>query len=113
VQGLDPLAIQHIALEPRKTFDGHTRGHCGIALRMGDRWLLHCGDIYGYYRQVDPVQPYKHPCGKLLETIVTTGFTMPRRHWIHLRQLLRTHGDKIQTFCTHDAHEYKLRMGAR
>jgi hypothetical protein len=22
-------------------FTEHTRGHCGVALRMGDRWLLH------------------------------------------------------------------------
>lgn len=25
---------------------GHTRGHCGVAIRQGDRWLLHTGDAY-------------------------------------------------------------------
>jgi glyoxylase-like metal-dependent hydrolase (beta-lactamase superfamily II) len=53
------------------SFTGHTRGHCAVALRLDDRWLLHCGDAYGYYRQADPVQPYKHPNGRLMETIVT------------------------------------------
>lgn len=53
---------------------GHTRGHCAVAVRVGDRWLMHCGDAYGYYRQVDPLQPYRHPCGKMMEYIVSTGF---------------------------------------
>lgn len=95
-------------------FTGHTRGHCGVALRTGDRWLLHCGDVYGYYRQADPVQPYKHPSGKLMEIIVTVGFKMPRRHWVRIRKLLGAHGDQIQAFCAHDAHEFELcRMRAR
>jgi glyoxylase-like metal-dependent hydrolase (beta-lactamase superfamily II) len=89
-------------------FTGHTRGHCGVALRMDDRWLLHCGDVYGYYRQVDPLEPYTHPCGKLMEVLITTGFKMPRRHWVRIRKLLQEHGDKIQTFCAHDAHEFEL-----
>lgn len=25
---------------------GHTRGHCGVAVREGDGWLLHVGDAY-------------------------------------------------------------------
>jgi glyoxylase-like metal-dependent hydrolase (beta-lactamase superfamily II) len=95
-------------------FTGHTRGHCGVGLRMRDRWLLHCGDVYGYYRQADPVQPYKHPSGRLMETIVTMGFKMPRRHWVRIRKLLRAHGDHIQAFCSHDAHEFELcRMRGR
>jgi glyoxylase-like metal-dependent hydrolase (beta-lactamase superfamily II) len=85
---------------------GHARGHCGVALRLNDRWLLHCGDAYGYYRQVNPVQPYTYPSGKLMEFIVTTGFKMPRRHWECIRKLLQAHSDKIQTFCAHDAYEF-------
>ena len=89
-------------------FTGHTRGHCAVALQVGERWLLHCGDAYGYYRQADPVQPYTHPSGRLMEALVTTGFNMPRRHWVRIRQLLQAHGDQIQTFCTHDLHEFEL-----
>jgi glyoxylase-like metal-dependent hydrolase (beta-lactamase superfamily II) len=86
---------------------GHTRGHCGVALRTGDGWLLHCGDAYGYYRQADPVQPYVHPCGRLREMAVTMGFKMPRRHWIRIRRLLQEHGDQVQVCCAHDAHEFR------
>ena len=86
---------------------GHTRGHCAVGVRVGDHWLLHCGDAYGYYRQVDPVQPYSHPSGRLMETLVTSGFKMPRRHWVTLRELIHAHGDRIQPFCAHDGHEFE------
>lgn len=92
-------------------FVGHTRGHCAVAIRMGERWLLHCGDVYGYYRQVDPVQPYDYPSGKLVEAVLTAGFKMPRRHWPRMRQLLRAHGDRIVAFCSHDAHEFEIASG--
>lgn len=94
-------------------FKGHTRGHCGVAVRIEERWLLHCGDVYGYYRQADPVQPYQHPNGRLMEWIVTTGFNMPARHWSTLRNLRREHGDQIQMFCAHDAHEFGLYQSGR
>jgi glyoxylase-like metal-dependent hydrolase (beta-lactamase superfamily II) len=89
-------------------FTGHTRGHCGVAVRMDDRWVLHCGDAYGYYGQADPVQPYTHPSGRLIEFLVTAGFKMPRRHWGRIRKLRQAHNDEIQAFCAHDAHEFEL-----
>lgn len=87
-------------------FLGHTRGHCAVAVRTGESWLLHCGDTYGYYRQVDPVQPYKHPAGRFMEAVITVGLNIPRRHWIPLRRLFRDHGDRVRHFCSHDAHEF-------
>ena len=89
-------------------FTGHTRGHCGVAVRLGDRWLLHAGDAYGYYRQTALAQPYTHPCGSFMETLVTTGFNMPRRHWLSLRALRQTGGETLQIFCAHDQHEWAL-----
>ena len=85
---------------------GHTRGHCAVALRTSAGWLLHCGDAYGYHRQVDPRQPYRHPNGPLLETLVTRGFNMPRRHWLTLRHLQQDHPGLIHPFCSHDTHEF-------
>jgi glyoxylase-like metal-dependent hydrolase (beta-lactamase superfamily II) len=92
-------------------FEGHTRGHCAVAVRVGDQWLLDCGDTYGYYRQSDPVQPYSHPSGKLMEAVLTTGFRMPRRHWLTLRRLRQAHGDMVSVFCSHDAHEFERGRG--
>jgi len=31
---------------------GHTRGHCAVAVRSGERWLLHCGDAYFSHGEV-------------------------------------------------------------
>jgi glyoxylase-like metal-dependent hydrolase (beta-lactamase superfamily II) len=31
---------------------GHTRGHCGVAVRTGDGWLLHAGDAYFHHREM-------------------------------------------------------------
>jgi glyoxylase-like metal-dependent hydrolase (beta-lactamase superfamily II) len=82
-------------------FTGHTRGHCAVAVRTDAGWLLHCGDTYFYQPQISPDLPRKYPCGRLMETIVATGFTMPRRHWVRLRQLLREHGDEVRAICSH------------
>lgn len=31
---------------------GHTRGHTGVAVRLGMKWILHCGDAYYHHSQV-------------------------------------------------------------
>jgi hypothetical protein len=80
-------------------------------LTPGQRWWLHCGDVYGYYRRVDPVQPYAHPCGRPMEALVTTAFRIQRRHWPVLRGLLQAHGDQVRAFCSHDAHELEACRG--
>jgi glyoxylase-like metal-dependent hydrolase (beta-lactamase superfamily II) len=82
-------------------FPGHTRGHSAVAVRAEDGWLAHCGDLYGYPPQVGPVQPYRYPNGALMETLVTTGFKMPRRHWDALRRLQRAHGGEVRLVCSH------------
>jgi hypothetical protein len=74
--------------------------------------MLHCGDAYGYYRQVDPMQPYSHPNGRLMETLVIWGFNIPRRHWATLRNLRRAQGNRVRAFCSHDSHELET-MGGR
>jgi glyoxylase-like metal-dependent hydrolase (beta-lactamase superfamily II) len=33
---------------------GHTLGHCGVAVRAGDKWLLHAGDAYFFHGQLEP-----------------------------------------------------------
>jgi glyoxylase-like metal-dependent hydrolase (beta-lactamase superfamily II) len=84
-------------------FPGHTRGHCAVAVRTDEGWLLHCGDAYVYEPQIGPVQPYAYPypAGALLEALITAGFRIPRRHWASLRRLKKEHGDEVQVFCSH------------
>ena len=33
---------------------GHTRGHCGVAVRVGPRWILHAGDAYFSSHEMRP-----------------------------------------------------------
>ncbi|MFG2071206.1 MBL fold metallo-hydrolase [Nonomuraea maritima] len=40
----------------RVPLGGHTAGHTGVAVREGDRRLLHCGDAC-YYRELDRDRP--------------------------------------------------------
>ncbi len=85
---------------------GHTSGHCAVALHTENGWLLHCGDAYGFHRQVNPRQPYHHPNGRLVETLVARGFKMARGHWHTLRLLQSAHPGQVQPFCSHDTHEF-------
>lgn len=41
---------------------GHTHGHCGVAIRAADGWLLHVGDAY-YLR--GELEDENHPIGEL------------------------------------------------
>ncbi|MFN2297832.1 MAG: MBL fold metallo-hydrolase [Anaerolineales bacterium] len=84
-------------------FTGHTRGHCAVAVRTPEGWLLHCGDGYVYEPQVGVDQPYAYPysSGPLVEALITGGLTIPHRHWATLRKLKMEHGDEVRMFCSH------------
>jgi glyoxylase-like metal-dependent hydrolase (beta-lactamase superfamily II) len=43
---------------PTVPLAGHTRGHAGVAVRTGDRWLPHAGDAYFSHTQLDPAAPH-------------------------------------------------------
>lgn len=78
---------------------GHTRGHCGVAIRHGQGWILHVGDAFMvqeelvtggswglrlYHRTVD---------GSLKQSLSCRG---------RLRALAHSHGDLIRLVCSHD-----------
>lgn len=48
---------------------GHTHGHCGVAIKLADKWLLLAGDAYFYHREMDPDSPYCTPGSALLSDI--------------------------------------------
>ncbi|MQY27158.1 MBL fold metallo-hydrolase [Nocardia aurantia] len=85
---------------------GHTAGHTGIAVRDGDRWLLHCGDAYYYHRELDE-EHHPHP----ILDMVQTGFEVHRDLRLgtqaRLRELVRRHGDEVTTISAHDPWEWQ------
>ncbi|KXO98296.1 MBL fold metallo-hydrolase [Tsukamurella pseudospumae] len=74
---------------------GHTVGHCGVAVRRGDRWLLHTGDAW--YR--DPLTGFdaSFPLG-LYERVVKADGALQAQTWRTLERLaLRPDVDTISS----------------
>lgn len=86
---------------------GHTRGHSGVALRLEDGWLLHCGDAYTFHGDVDPDAPWHPPYYRVIRPLFNLNkcFKQIGKHSPRLRALLREHGDEVQLTCSHDPHE--------
>ena len=69
---------------------GHTLGHCGVAIRQGDRWVLHVGDAY--YLRVE-LTTDDHPVSPL--TAQRADDDARRRASLEqLRRLARDHGGR-------------------
>jgi len=88
---------------------GHTRGHSGVALRLPDGWLLHCGDAYAFHGDVDPENPFRPPYHRLMRPLIdlNKSFRQVGKHSPRLRALLRAHGDQVRLTCSHDPHEFE------
>ncbi|MFI0355129.1 MBL fold metallo-hydrolase [Actinomadura sp. 9N407] len=83
---------------------GHTDGHTGVAVRDGDRWLLHCGDAYYYHREVGN-DPHPHPVLDLVQTHSQVDRDLRLGTQARLRELVRDHGDEVSVFSAHDPWE--------
>ncbi|MGH3298761.1 MAG: MBL fold metallo-hydrolase, partial [Trebonia sp.] len=83
---------------------GHTAGHAGVAVRDGDRWLLHCGDAYYYHRELEPV-PQPHPMLDIVQTRSEVHRDLRLGTQARLRELVRDHGDEVSVFTAHDPWE--------
>jgi glyoxylase-like metal-dependent hydrolase (beta-lactamase superfamily II) len=81
---------------------GHTRGHMGVAVRDGDRWLLHCGDAYFHHGQVQ-TPPHCPPGLSAFPALNRTDGAARASNSERLRELAERHGDEVELFCSHDA----------
>jgi glyoxylase-like metal-dependent hydrolase (beta-lactamase superfamily II) len=85
---------------------GHTHGHCGVAVRRGEGWLLHCGDAYFYHAEKDPEHPRCTVGLRLFQAAVQMDGKARRHNQQRLRELARQHGDEVTLFCAHDPQEF-------
>ncbi|MGW4894357.1 MBL fold metallo-hydrolase [Kitasatospora sp. NPDC004240] len=84
---------------------GHSRGHCGVAVRTDGGWLLHCGDAYFSHTDVDPRAP-RRPYGLTAFQHLVAVDRGARRDTLELlRDLRRTHADEVRLVCAHDPSE--------
>jgi glyoxylase-like metal-dependent hydrolase (beta-lactamase superfamily II) len=96
---LPPLAGAEAFLVP---LVGHTLGHCGVAVRAGDRWLLHVGDAH-YLRA--ELSTDDHPVSALA-SLRADDDALRRESLAVLRRLARDHADDVEMFGYHDFAEF-------
>ena len=87
---------------------GHTLGHCGVAVRQGDRWAFHVGDTY--YRKVEATTD-DNPISPLTSRWADDD-ALRRASLEAVKRLARDHGDEVEMFSTHEITEFP-RGGAK
>lgn len=80
---------------------GHTAGHCAVAVRDGDRWLLHAGDAFYHDGETNPDAPWSLPLWEGLEEITETDRPLRIANQARLRELRRT-TESVEVFSAHD-----------
>jgi glyoxylase-like metal-dependent hydrolase (beta-lactamase superfamily II) len=81
---------------------GHTAGHCAVAVRADDRWLLHAGDAYYHQGEVDPDRRWSIPPLEALEELTEVDRPLRVANLARVRELVREHSDEVEVFCAHD-----------
>lgn len=80
---------------------GHTLGHCGVAVRVGEKWLLHVGDAY--YLRVE-LDSDDDPVSQL--AMIRADENQLRIESLEkLRNLYDKRSNEISMFGYHDTHE--------
>jgi glyoxylase-like metal-dependent hydrolase (beta-lactamase superfamily II) len=83
---------------------GHSRGHTGVAVNAGGRWLLHCGDAY--FNRGEVATPPSCPPGlRLFQRVLASSHRARVDNAARLRELAASHGEEVSLFCAHDPHE--------
>lgn len=83
---------------------GHTRGHCGVAVRTDEGWLLHAGDAYFFHGEM-AAEPHC-PIGlKVFQSLVQVDGAQRLANQQRLRELKAAHPDDLSIFCAHDPTE--------
>jgi glyoxylase-like metal-dependent hydrolase (beta-lactamase superfamily II) len=81
---------------------GHTRGHCAVAVKDAQGWLLHAGDAYFFRGEVDPVRPRSTPALSVFQSLIAMDDGARKQNQRRLRDLVRDHGKEVRVFCAHD-----------
>ena len=91
---------------------GHSRGHCGVAVRSQKGWILHCGDAYTDRAQID-IGLRHCPSGAKLHRRFTEVDRNANSRWPRLLgEIVRNHANEISVFCSHDPVEFSGCFGS-
>ena len=89
---------------------GHTRGHMGVAVDIGERWLFHVGDAFYDGREMDGEK--MTPGLKLFQNLVNEDNALATANRQRLYDLHRERGDEVDVFCAHDPTPFERLRGA-
>jgi glyoxylase-like metal-dependent hydrolase (beta-lactamase superfamily II) len=93
---------------------GHTRGHCGVAVRRQDDWLLHCGDAYFHHSELEKDGGAAPKGLRWFEARASVDDARRLANQARLRELARVSADKVTLICSHDPTELAaMRSAAR
>jgi glyoxylase-like metal-dependent hydrolase (beta-lactamase superfamily II) len=90
---------------------GHTRGHCGVAVRTADGWLLHAGDAYFHHREVAS-EPACPPALRAFQRLAAVDDELRRANQARLRELACA-GRGVRMHSAHCPVELRAFAGAR
>ena len=84
---------------------GHTRGHCGVAVRRpGGGWLLHAGDSYFHTGDLEP-SVATPPGLRAFQRLIAVDDLQRRHNQERLRELRAAHAGEVTVFSAHDPTE--------
>jgi glyoxylase-like metal-dependent hydrolase (beta-lactamase superfamily II) len=85
---------------------GHSRGHCGVAVRRANDWLLHCGDAYFHHSEVE-LDGGATPKGvRWFESLVEFNGAQRRANQARLQELARLALGEVKLICSHDVVDF-------
>ena len=84
---------------------GHTRGHCAIAVRTPQGWLLHAGDAYFFHGEMDHARPRCTPALAAFQRIAAIDDRARVENQRRLRALAHDHAAEVRVFCAHSPEE--------
>jgi glyoxylase-like metal-dependent hydrolase (beta-lactamase superfamily II) len=89
----DDLAIVPLA--------GHSPGHCAIAVRAQDGWVLHAGDAFFHRSELQPGG--KAPWGiRMFQRYADSDRKLRMQNSERLRELHANHESEVTVICSHD-----------
>jgi glyoxylase-like metal-dependent hydrolase (beta-lactamase superfamily II) len=90
---------------------GHTRGHCGVAVRRPEGgWLLHAGDAYFFHGELADPPSYSRGL-TAFQRVMAAEERVRRENQRRLLELRAGHDD-VAVFSAHDAVEFDRFAGA-
>jgi glyoxylase-like metal-dependent hydrolase (beta-lactamase superfamily II) len=90
---------------------GHTWGHAGVAVRMGEGWFLNAGDAYFYREEMNVARPHCTPGLSAYQSLMEVDREKRLANQERLRALKRDQGSAVTIMCSHDHVEFE-RMAA-